>query len=134
MYARSSDFLDINAARMDMFFKKSQNLENVPPSKNALLQHTKRAIYQTGIWSQCLEPIQNLPPPSDFGWINSSVDPDIPWEPLWFTNGEASKECREFLKCSCQGAAGCVRCKCANALLKCTMLCKCNCADRQSFE
>ena len=51
MYARSSDFLDINAARMDMFFKKNQNLENVPPSKNALLQHTKRAIYQTGLWS-----------------------------------------------------------------------------------
>ena len=82
-----------------MFLQKNEpNLENVPPSKNALLQHTKRAIYQTGIWSRCLEPIQNLPPPSDFGWINSSVDPDIPWEPLWFTNGEASKECREFFK------------------------------------
>ena len=76
----------------------------------------------------------NLPPPSDFGWINSSVDPDIPLESLWFTNGEASKECREFLKCSCQGAAGCVHCKFVNALLKCTMLCNCNCADRQSFE
>ena len=51
MYARSSDFLDINTARMDMFFKKNQNLENVPPSKNALLQHTKRAIHQAGVWS-----------------------------------------------------------------------------------
>ena len=51
MYACSSDFLDINAARMDMFFKKSQNLENVPPSKNVVLQHTKKAIYQTGLWS-----------------------------------------------------------------------------------
>ena len=51
MYARSSDFLDINAARMDMLLKEKKNLENVPPSKNAFLQHTKRAIYQTGIWS-----------------------------------------------------------------------------------
>ena len=39
------------------------------------MQHIKRAIYQTGIWSRSLEPIQNLPPPSDFGWISSSVDP-----------------------------------------------------------
>ena len=37
-----SDFKDVNSARMDMFFKKNQNLEHVPPSENALLQHTKK--------------------------------------------------------------------------------------------
>ena len=94
-----------------MFFKKNQNLEHVPPSENALLQHTKRAIYQTGIWSKCLEPMQNNSPPSDFGWKRSDIDPEISWEPVWFTNGEASKHCRKFLKCACQGAAGCVCCK-----------------------
>ena len=68
MYAKTSDLLTVNSERMDMFFKKNQNLDIIPPTENALLQHCKRAIYQTGVWSRCLEPNQNLPSPSNFGW------------------------------------------------------------------
>ena len=131
MYAKTSDLLTVNSERMDMFFKKNQNLDIIPPTENALLQHCKRAIYQTGVWSRCLEPNQNLPSPSNFGW-KRSTDPNVPWEPVWITNGEASRECREFVKCSCQGAAGCVRCKCFNADMRCTMLCNYNCLNRIS--
>ena len=134
MYSKTSESKKINHFRMELFFKKSQNLETIPPTENALLQHTKRAIYQNGVWGRCLEVVQNRPSPAAHGWKLSSIDPDIPWEPLWFTNGEASKECREFVKCGCQGEAGCVRCKCANGLLSCTMLCNCNCPNRYRFE
>ena len=68
MYSSTSQFSDANEARMNMFFEKSQNLEVVPPTKNALLQHVKRAIHQCGVWSRALEPQQNLPSLSDFGW------------------------------------------------------------------
>ena len=40
----------------------------IPPTSAALLQHTKRAAYQSGqIWGQCLVPIQKIPCPSEEG-------------------------------------------------------------------
>ena len=109
MYSKASDHLRVNEARLDFFFKKNQNLESIPPTENALLEHCKRAIYQCGIWSRCLETQQNLPNKSDFGWQRINIDPDIPWGPVWFTNGEAHKSVRELeIKCKCQGVAGCI--------------------------
>ena len=92
------------------FFQKNSNLDINPPTENALFHHCQRAIYQTGVWGRCLETYQSLPVPSDFGWQRSN-NSDVPWEPVWVTNGEASKEVGEFVKCKCQGAAGCVRYK-----------------------
>ena len=130
MYSKASDHLRVNEARLDFFFKKNQNLESIPPTENALLEHCKRAIYQCGIWSRCLETQQNLPNKSDFGWQRINIDPDIPWGPVWFTNGEAHKSVRELeIKCKCQGVAGCIRCKCYNSDMRCTMLCNCNCTN-----
>ena len=116
-----------------MSFQKNSNLEIIPPPENAIFQHCLRAIYQTGIWSRCLETFQNLPAPNIFGWKRSN-NTDVPWKPVWITNGEASKECREFVKCQCKGVAGCVRCKCADANMVCTMLCTCTYTNRFSYD
>ena len=43
-----------------------------PPDR---LLHTKSSLYQSGIWSRCLEPQQNLPSPEDFGWKDSNRTP-----------------------------------------------------------
>ena len=135
MYSKASDHLRVNEARLDFFFQKNQNLESIPPTENALLEHCKRAIYQCGIWSRCLETQQNLPNKSDFGWQRINIDPDIPWGPVWFTNGEAHKSVRELeIKCKCQGVAGCIRCKCYNSDMRCTMLCNCNCTNRIVYD
>ena len=85
-------------------------------------------------WRKCNEAFQNLPSPSQYGWKHSDIDPNIPWEPLWFTNGEATKEIKEFVKCGCVRAEGCVNCKCSNAALTCTILCKCKCENRYTFS
>lgn len=43
-------------------------MENVPPSENALYQHTLRAVFQeVHVWGQ-LTTQQNLPSPQEFGW------------------------------------------------------------------
>ena len=139
MYSRTSEFEKVNDARLDMFFKNTQDVQTIPPTSNALLQHTRRAIFQAGVWSRCLEPQQNLPSPEEFGWKKtshtSSVTPargTMPmWEPVWHTNGEATKEIRELIKCAC--TADCVRCKCAKSNLRCTLLCKCSCGNKYSF-
>ena len=130
MYSKSSEFTKVNTARQGMFF---QTVDTVPPTENALFQHCLRAIYQTGVWSRCLETYQNSPAPNNFGWKRSN-NTDVPWEPVWITNGEASKECREFVKCQCKAAGGCVRCKCTNANMVCTMLCTCTCTNRFSYD
>ena len=41
MYLKTSDHLRVNKARLDYFFKNNQNLESIPPTENALLEHCK---------------------------------------------------------------------------------------------
>ena len=47
------------------------NLRNLPPSRDALLQHTKRACYQAGyLWSETISNVE-LPDPTNWGWKRS---------------------------------------------------------------
>ena len=59
MYDRSSTATCVNNARLDMFARKQRPYEAIPPTRSALLQHVKRAAYQTGcVW---MEPISTAP-------------------------------------------------------------------------
>ena len=131
MYSKTSTLLLVNEARLDLYFQGAKNSESIPPTSNALLFHTKRAIFQSGVWSRCLLSKQNLPSPQNYGWKQSD-DPLIKWEPLWMTTKEATKECREYIKCSC--TQPCTRCKCKAALFRCTLLCSCKCEDKVSYD
>ena len=51
MYSRTSAINNVNEARIDLYFSQTQNIETIPPTKNALLLHTKRALFQSGVWS-----------------------------------------------------------------------------------
>ena len=132
MYSRTSVLEDINELRMELYFQRTQNIENIPPTHNALFLHTLRCIYQLGVWSTCLNPFQDRPSPRAFGWKKADGSMLI-YNPIWITQKEAIKECREFVKCSCS-TEYCTRCKCKNAMLKCTLLCSCKCPDRVRFE
>ena len=48
MYDRSSLCATVNAARRQIFTKKGRPVDGLPPTKDALLQHTRRATYQAG--------------------------------------------------------------------------------------
>ena len=132
MYSKTSTISTVNEARLKLYFERSQDIETIPPTSNSLLLHAKRTIFQSAVWSQCLQANQNLPSPQNFGWVATS-DPIVKWQPLWMTQKEASKECREFIKCTCK-AEVCSRCKCKVASLKCTLLCTCKCEDKVSFD
>ena len=131
MYSRTSTLSTVNEARLALYFQRTQNIENIPPTKNSLILHVKRSVYQSGVWSRCLQAQQDLPSPQSFGWRNT-YDSPVKWEPVWMTQNEANKECREFVKCSCKSNE-CVKCKCALALFKCTLLCTCKCADKATY-
>ena len=47
MYDKSSVLSNVNECRRKLFTKHGQSVDTIPPTKNALLQHTKRAIFQS---------------------------------------------------------------------------------------
>ena len=49
------------------------------------------------------------------------------WEPVWTVEPIVSSACQRLIKCTCKNV--CRVCKCARAELKCTYLCKCECAE-----
>ena len=67
MYIKSSSLKKVNDARREIFCQKKQNMESLPPTKNALIQHIKRSVYQTGIWATSFETQASLPAVSLFG-------------------------------------------------------------------
>ena len=121
LYSKTAAYDSVNDSRKYLFSKKSRQIENIPPSQSALIQHIKRAVYQAAyVWGQMHHTMQELPSPSNWGWTKED---DI-WKPKWSTLPEASKGCRELIKCNCKTAcAGC--CKCFRANLSCTFLCFC---------
>ena len=120
--SRTSQLTEVNEARKHLFSYCNRKLENIPPSSAALLQHVKRAAFQAGhIWGQALKVNPTLPCPSEWGW---KLDSEGIWVPLWSTLPEASKGCRELIKCAskkrCTG-----RSQCSKSSLPCTQLCFC---------
>ncbi|GFN95538.1 hypothetical protein PoB_002204400 [Plakobranchus ocellatus] len=113
----------VDSARKNIFTTKNRSMDNIPPRKAALLQHTKRAIYQGGyVWGQALVRCPVIPSPNTHGWQKSGGQG---WQLFWTLLPEAVASCSELLKCGCK--KGCPRqCKCVRAALKCTSLCHCN--------
>jgi len=68
LYDRASDSTDVNDYRRRLFTRKGRQLEAIPPTKDALLQHCRRAAYQAGfVGGQCTLAVQSLPDPADWG-------------------------------------------------------------------
>ena len=121
LYDRTSTMVKIDEARQELFTKKGRAMDALPPTKAALVQHIKRAVYQGGhCWGKTLQVCLDLPTPGNWGWVDPSN-----WKPLWTTLPEASVSSRELLCCGCKKGCTTGRCKCKKAALKCTALCQC---------
>ena len=122
LYSRTCPLKTVNEARQSIFAQGTRTIENIPPTQAALEEHIKRAAYQAGhVWGQSVEPIQELPSPSEWGWQRSEEG----WIPKWTTLPEASKACNELISCGCKKACRGL-CKCTKADLPCTALCFCS--------
>ena len=78
LYGSSLDVKTVNESRMHLFYNKAKDFENMPPTKDVLIQHSLRAAYQ---WGQALITCPNLPDPSNWGWHKN----DSSWDTLWTT-------------------------------------------------
>ena len=123
MYAKTSNASHVNVARWELFSQGTQTLDTIPPTQQALLQHAFRALYQVShIWNQCLEPQQDLPDASDWGWVKD--EKSNVYAPLWTVLPDASKACALLFHCGCTKVCR-GNCKCSRASLRCTLLCRC---------
>ena len=125
LYKRNSDLTCVNEMRKHLLCQ-GRSIENIPPTQDALKNKVHRAAYVAKfIWGQSFvgEPV--VPSAGDWGWK---------WEPnslLWIMNWtslpEASKACKELIKCACQTQCRNKKCSCVKANLPCSELCKCTC-------
>ncbi|KXJ17320.1 hypothetical protein AC249_AIPGENE16297 [Exaiptasia diaphana] len=94
-YERTSSLTRVNRQRQQMFSKKSKTIDSIPPTKAALVQHMRRAIYQgVCVWRQTLVPQPVLPCPSAWGWKREGT-----WVPYWTTLLQANEICQELIRC-----------------------------------
>ena len=93
-------------------------LGQLPPCKDALQQHTKRANYQAAIWRQSLE---NSPMISDttdgHGW---KVDGDGQIGIEWLTGAPAPDIVLSLMSCECMRSCKAGSCPCIDNGLSCT--------------
>ena len=89
---------DVNAARYSTFCTTAPLEKSLPPNKDALNQHLRRANYQAGIWRQCLASMMTLPPPQDHGWLKE--DDSLIVE--WLTAPAAPPDVMKLKNCGCK--------------------------------
>ena len=133
MYAKTSITHSVNQLREEIF-NRNANVEAIPPTQDALLQYTKRAIYQAGVWARSLQTHQDLPSPRSFGWKHNNAV-ERKWVPFWMTQQPVSKELRKyFVVCHCTTPCGSnSKCSCKKANMPCTSICTCNCTGSDKF-
>ncbi|KAG0723506.1 hypothetical protein GWK47_042571 [Chionoecetes opilio] len=68
LYGPSSQNNSIQQVRCDLFLGLTKAVENLPPTRDALTLHIRRAHYQTLVWRRALEAEPHLPAPEDSGW------------------------------------------------------------------
>ena len=77
MYDTTSSLESLKECSRALFCKKGKSIEKIPPTQAALLQHSKRAIYQDGIGQQLTKPKMSCHLQS-FGDGQSPVEPGNP--------------------------------------------------------
>lgn len=126
LYDKSSTVTTINQCRKELFTKKGRAPDALPPTQDALQQHSMRAALQGGhVWGQCLVQEQIQQDPSLWGWERSEGG-YLFWTPKWITLGQIQKSLLILMKCGCKIVCIPSRCKCKKAGLPCTEMCECN--------
>ena len=61
LYNRTSGETSVDAARKELFIQKGRMMEEIPPTKDALLLHLKRSVFQGAhCWGKTLHLSQDL--------------------------------------------------------------------------
>lgn len=120
IYYPSTAHSSVNGLRADLFLKKPP--EKLPPTSDALLQHTRRAHYQTTVWLNTLSAAPILPQPTALGW---DKDGEL-LKPVLTTLEAVPVACIDMVMCKCKANCSSARCSCRKRKLTCTSACGCS--------
>ena len=124
---------NINEGRFQIFCSSAPEERSLPPTKDCLLQHLRRAKYQARIWKLATTAIMNCPSPVGHGW--QMVDGKL--QVLWMEGDVASPDILKLSYCRCKKTlCGSGRCSCVTAGLRCSDICQCSegCKNRESVD
>jgi len=125
---------NIDDIRYELFSKKGSSSERLPPTSDALKEHTKRANYQSYIWKSATKQNLNLPSPVEAGWTTDENSSIVPKK---MTQQPAPEAVIDFTRCSCKTDCSTGRCKCRKENLPCTDACACEeeiCENRFAYD
>ena len=113
----------IDRVRLSVITKKKDNELNLPPTKDSLKLHTKRAAYQTAIWRHCHQSDIKPPLPEKHGW---KLTEGLGLEPEWSLKPNMPPAVIEFVQRRCK-LGQCVdnHCSCQKKDRFCTDICLC---------
>ena len=115
-----------NELRYKLFARKGLQNEALPPTKDALIQHLKRAEHQTKIWLSSLEPNPSIKDPDGHGWTKGD---DGILRPVLMIKDLMRRAFAEMVKCGCKASQCTRRCSCKASELACTVACPCRGGD-----
>ena len=99
MYSEYSDITSVNELRCSLFPQGRIEPENLPPAKDTLIQHIRRAHDQASVWTS-LKAYQQLDSPLQNGW---QIDTDgRHLKPILTTIEPVPKTCVAIVSCGCK--------------------------------
>ncbi len=122
----------VNECRYQLFCARKGEVVSaqLPPCRDCLVQHSKRANYQAAIWKRCLHGDPKVPNPEKYGWVQNDGSLEI----HWMTGSPAPSAVLELMSCSCTRSCHENICPCMVHGLKCTQMCKAKNCGNQSVE
>ena len=121
MYSPHSSADSVNVLRSEMFHKTS-NPERLPPTKDALVHHFDRCLYQMKVWLNATVPMPVLKSPEESGWYIS----DGKLIPVLTTTEAVPQMCVELLTCGCKTKrCNSKLCTCKRNKIRCSLGCAC---------
>ena len=122
----------INQLRYALFSAKRGKIEShqLPPCRDSLKNHARRANYQALVWKRCLEQFQTIPEPEDHGWSchNGVLSMD------WMNGLPAPESVLNLLSCECSRRCNKESCPCIQNGLLCTDMCRLKDCDNRKYE
>ena len=131
-----SETKDIATLRWELFCKAQGEAKSLPPTRAALIEHTKRAQFQTRIWQTAHVASPTIGDPSDYGWVKAAEG----YTPRISLLDPAPKAVLSLINCaSVKSQCSTNRCSCKRNNMLCTELCKClleesNCQNAEAPE
>jgi len=139
MYGMMKGNHDVNQCRYAVFCSKKGEAEShqLPPCRDCLHHHCKRANYQTAVWKNALT-INQVPGPAGNGWALESDESGQGLYIVWMSRSPAPKAVTELLAYTCKRVCKSNTCECILNGFKCSGLCRLadcsNQPDETSFQ